>query len=641
MAKKTKEKKSKAEELELEIINLDVEEAPVEVETEAEAEVATEVETEAEAEVATEVETEVEAEVVTEVETEAEAETVSEVTEEPEKPVFSVESFLKDLKARLAGNKKQVGIIAAVVALVIIIAGIVGFNIYERSVVYKVCRVEAGIEVTVADFLKKADENAVFAKGSDKIDISVPGTYRLKVKTGAFTHTCTLHIEDTTAPEVEVNSVSLGYGDTCKADAFIKQITDATATKVAFVKEPDFKKFDEQKVEIVVTDAADNATTVEAQLVIMPVVPSISIEIGEEWPEISDFVLVDAEAKFVTTEEDVEIDQLVPGTYQFIIEIEGRQYTVEVVTVDTVAPVLEVKDVNGFAHAVLDAGKFVASCEDLTKVTYSYETAPDFTKLGEQEVVVVATDESGNQTKQTAKLTLVEDTVAPVITGVKDLLVYVGDTVSYRSGVKVTDNSGVEIELKVDSSAVDVKKAGTYTIVYSATDGAGNTTSVTTSINVRERAYTLEEVNFLADRALATIINNGMNNYQKAQAIFNYIQRSISYINYSAKGDYVRAAYEGLAMGKGDCYVFACVSKVMLTRAGITNMDIERIRVGDTMHFWNLVDIGDGHGWYHFDATPRKDKTRFFLWDDASIKAYSDSHNNSHNYDRNLYPYVP
>ena len=561
-------------------------------------------------------------------------EVVPEVVEEKENPAST---FVKNLFA----DKKRMGIIAGVAALVIIIAGIVGFNIYERSIIYKVCRVEAGIEVSVADFLKKADENAAFAKGSDKIDISVPGEYHLKIKTGPFTHACTLHIEDTTVPEVEVNPVVLGYGDTCKAEDFIKQITDATATKVAFVNEPDFKKFDEQKVEIVVTDAADNATTVETQLVIMPVVPSISIEVGSDWPKISDFVLVDAEAKFVATEEEVEIDQLVPGTYPFIIEINGRQYNVEVVTVDTVAPVLEVKDVNGFAYAALDAGRFVASCEDLTKVTYTYETDPDFTQIGTQEVIIVATDEGGNQCKQTAKLTIVEDTVAPVITGVKDLVVYVGDTVSYRSGVTVTDNSGVEIELKVDTSAVDVKNAGTYTIVYSATDYAGNTTSITTSINIRERAYTLEEVNFLADRALASIINDGMNNYQKAQAIFNYIQRSISYVNYSAKGDYVKAAYEGLATGKGDCYVFACVSKVMLTRAGITNMDIERIRVGDTMHFWNLVDIGDGHGWYHFDATPRKDKTKFFLWDDASIKAYSDSHNNSHNYDRNLYPYVP
>ena len=151
----------------------------------------------------------------------------------------------------------------------------------------------------------------------------------------------------------------------------------------------------------------------------------------------------------------------------------------------------------------------------------------------------------------------------------------------------------------------------------------------------------MEAVNQLADDALATIIKTGMTNREKAQAIYKYIQSHVGYISFSEKGDYIRAAYEGLATGKGDCYVYASVAKVMLTRAGITNMDIERIPEGDSMHYWNLVDIGDGHGWYHFDTTPRKDKTKFFLWDDASIKAYSDAHNNCHNYDRSLYPDIP
>ena len=196
-------------------------------------------------------------------ETPAEETPVEETSVEEIKKDAAVGELVEKVKAYFAGNQKRVGILAGAIVLVILIAGIVGFNIYENSIIYKVCRVEAGIEVSVADFLKKADENATFAKGSDEIDITVPGKYQLKIKTGAFTHSCTLYIQDTVKPEVTVNPVYLGYGDTCKAEDFINQITDATATKVAFVKEPDFKKFDEQKVEIVVTDAADNATTVE------------------------------------------------------------------------------------------------------------------------------------------------------------------------------------------------------------------------------------------------------------------------------------------------------------------------------------------------------------------------------------------
>jgi hypothetical protein len=67
-------------------------------------------------------------------------------------------------------------------------------------------------------------------------------------------------------------------------------------------------------------------------------------------------------------------------------------------------------------------------------------------------------------------------------------------------------------------------------------------------------------------------------------------------------------------------------------------MDIERIPEGDSMHYWNLIDIGDG--WYHFDTTRRADGTTFFYWTDAQIKEYSDAHNGTHNYDRSKYPTI-
>ena len=131
-----------------------------------------------------------------------------------------------------------------------------------------------------------------------------------------------------------------------------------------------------------------------------------------------------------------------------------------------------------------------------------------------------------------------------------------------------------------------------------------------------------------------------MTNRERCKAIYDYIRRTVSYVSYSEKGDYIKAAMEGLTKGKGDCYVYYSLSKAMLTRAGFPNMDIERIRVGDSMHFWNLVDIGDGHGWYHFDTTPRVGGPYIFLWDDKTIWEYSDSHKGSHNYDKSLYPEI-
>ena len=203
-----------------------------------------------------------------------------------------------------------------------------------------------------------------------------------------------------------------------------------------------------------------------------------------------------------------------------------------------------------------------------------------------------------------------------------------------------TDNCMEGLTIDVDASAVDLKKEGRYSVIYTATDMAGNSTSKKLTVTVKEyRAdedALYEKVNAILDK----ILTDDMTEREKCQKIYNYIRGKVSYISYSDKSDWVNAAMEGLNKGKGDCFVYFSLSKAMLTCAGFPNLDIERIRVGDSMHFWNLVDLGDGHGWYHFDTTPRKDKTVIFLWDDTKLKNYSDKNNGSHNYDRAKYPKI-
>ena len=210
-------------------------------------------------------------------------------------------------------------------------------------------------------------------------------------------------------------------------------------------------------MQIVVTDAGKNTVTMNTQLAVSPVIPSLSIEMGEDIPDVSEFVLIDATAKWADKEQ-TEIDFSIPATHKLDLELNGSRYTVELVVLDTIAPVLEVKDVKGFLSIERKAEEFVKNCKDVTVVEYTFETAPDLTKLGTQQVVIIATDQGGNQTKKTANLTLEADTVAPKITGAKNKTIYIGEAVSYRSGVTITDNSGAECELTVDSTAVNNNK---------------------------------------------------------------------------------------------------------------------------------------------------------------------------------------
>ena len=347
------------------------------------------------------------------------------------------------------------------------------------------------------------------------------------------------------------------------------------------------------------------------------------------------FLLADAQGTFVTRV--ANFDYHVPGDHEVVIQVDGEKYTSVLHIQDTIPPEVQVRDIEGFAVLPREAEDFVAEVEDATEVTMAFREEPDLTLIGAQQVEIVFTDAGGNETVKTAQLILHEDTEPPVIQGARDIVIYKGDSVSYRKNVTVEDNCPEGLQLTVDNSSVNLEEAGVYPVVYTAVDAAGNTASVTVQLTIIDRVYTVEEVNALADAVLASIITPEMSDRDKALAIYNYIRRNVGYINYSEKGDWVQAAYEGLAKRQGDCYVYASTAKALLTRAGIKNMDIAKIPTRRE-HYWNLVDVGDG--WYHFDTTPRTDHTVFFMWTDAELMAYSALHYNCHNYDRTLYPEI-
>lgn len=517
--------------------------------------------------------------------------------------------------------------------LLLLVTGAAWF--YVDSLAYKVCRVEAGVAVSPSDFMKNEDPEAYFTENSQPFSTLEPGEYLVKVKSGLFTHSCTLIVEDTIPPKGEAVAVTLEVGSTCGADSFVTGIVDATAVTVTFVEEPDFAKAGSQSVQVCLTDRGGNETVLGTELFICPVVKEVTVEAGQEAPSLEDFVLAGNSAAFLSAVDT--IDYTVVCDHPIKIQVDGESYTSILHIKDTIPPKVQVQDIEGFALLERSAEEFVVSVDDVTAVTASFKQEPDLGLIGTQTVTIVFTDDGGNTTEAQAKLTLFADTEPPVISGAKDLFVFVGDSVSYKRNVTVTDNCPDGVELTVDAAGVNVNAEGVYPVTYTAVDAAGNTASVTVNLTVSARMYDIETVNALADAVLAQIITPEMSDMDKVQAIYNYNKTHIAYISHSEKGDWVRAAYEGLAENKGDCYVYACTAKVLLTRAGIKNMDIAKIP-SRTEHYWNLVDVGDG--WYHFDTTPRKDHPTIFMWTDEEMMAYSAKHNNSHNYDHSLYPEV-
>lgn len=529
------------------------------------------------------------------------------------------------------GRKKAL-IISLCVFLALVLLGAGGW-FYIDSLAYKLCRVEAGVAVTPSDFLKTADEDAYFAEGSQPFDVTEPGEYRIKVRSGFFTHSCTLIIEDTIAPSGRGRTVQMEMGGSCGAEEFVSDISDATAVTASFAQEPDFTVPGEQAVRVILEDRGGNQAYVEAVLFITQVVDVVTVEVGGEAPGLESFVIAGQDVSFVTDMEEIDFTR--PGEYQVSVMVDGREYTSVLRVADTTPPQVEVRDVESYLLAPVNTEAFVVSVEDATEVTAAFRSEPDLTLVGAQEVELVFTDEGGNETVKQAKLTLMEDTEAPVIKGAKDLTVYIGDGVPYRKNVSVEDNCPEGVELTVDTGAVNLDAEGVYPVTYTARDLAGNQTSVTINLTVISREFNPDKVYAMADEVLADILTDGMSEMDKVTAIYDYVKGHVSYVSHSEKGDWLKAAYEGLSTGKGDCYTYAHTSRLLLDRAGIKNMIIEKIPA-KTRHVWNLVDIGDG--WYHFDACPRRGLTeKVLMWTDERLMEYSDSHNKSHNYDRTVY----
>ncbi|QJA07700.1 DUF5011 domain-containing protein [Romboutsia sp. CE17] len=102
-----------------------------------------------------------------------------------------------------------------------------------------------------------------------------------------------------------------------------------------------------------------------------------------------------------------------------------------------------------------------------------------------------ATDIYGNIASEVIKLT-VEANKPPVINGVKDHVIKVGDSFDPEAGVTV-DDEDKDIELKVESN-VNTAIPGTYKVLYIATDSKGKTTRVQSVVTVNPKVATINSI---------------------------------------------------------------------------------------------------------------------------------------------------
>lgn len=372
------------------------------------------------------------------------------------------------------------------------------------------------------------------------------------------------------------------------------------------------------------------------------VIEHVVMEAGDEFPEVTAFF--DKEHKTMAFVEPLEsyIDSTQPGEYEIKLLLREKEHTSILEIVDTTAPEVVTKSAAIQSWETVTVEELIVSISDCNETTAVFAENPDLTVVGVHEIPILVTDAYENAVTVTATVEVLPDTEPPVIEGVATITATAGNSISYRKNIALSDNSGGEVTLEIDTSQVDASTPGTYKVYYTATDSSGNTTVAEADVIIKAKVIPTEEsLTPYLDKVIANVTNAGMSNYDKAYELWKWCRNNISY-SYSAgdRSTIWHGVYEGIYKHAGDCYAYYATYSALLTRCGIANLCVSRIN-GESNHWWNLVNTGSG--WYHCDTSPRAngDTYKCFMQTDAQVAEYTANNTRKPNYytfDTSLYP---
>ncbi len=335
------------------------------------------------------------------------------------------------------------------------------------------------------------------------------------------------------------------------------------------------------------------------------------------------------------------------GVYYFTVKTPDGDERVRLSVKDTRAPVLTLKDayfaVGGDFPEPLD---FIAHADEAGEIEGEYLTPyPELKKPGEHVMKVRYSDGSGNKTEIfEVKMIQIYDNEPPEMTLSPVMICEVGEAVEYKPHITLTDNCVGALSFEVDESGLDTSAVGDYSVRIVGRDAVGNKTeAVRVTVRVID-GYNESELNEMLGKIVDGISPEDRTREEICREIYKAVRKALVYTQSSEKGDIKRAAYHALMGGGGDCYSYFALSKLLLERCGIENLDIERAEgyTPDT-HFWSMVNIGEDREerWYHFDATElRSDRYDHSgcLLTERQIDAYSKVREHFYTYDKSAYP---
>lgn len=233
----------------------------------------------------------------------------------------------------------------------------------------------------------------------------------------------------------------------------------------------------------------------------------------------------------------------------------------------------------------------------------------------------------------------VQDTKKPVLSGISDKEITVGDAFDAKAEISAKDEVDGDLEVIIEGE-IDINKPGEYTLIAKAIDKNQNeitqsfkvivkevskasTTTPSGSSNNSKKSKTSNTKNSNsssnadssstkegrlnlakkeARQVVSKIISNGMTKLQKAKAICNYITTTVSVqtnqSNEAYKTNYGNEAYAALVLKIAACSGRCKAVTLLCDAAGLKS---QHINAGQWAHQWNKVQIDDG-SWVVVDS---------------------------------------
>jgi len=381
----------------------------------------------------------------------------------------------------------------------------------------------------------------------------------------------------------------------------------------AVFQDPDFDPFvGLQYVQLTLSLGLRSLDTAAALYVLTPI-DSVEHEYAEEGATLRAVDMlqnpeVAANVPFVVsfTETPQPLDKYEVGEHTLNLELNEIPFSVTLIIVDTTPPIALPVPVTTRIGVDVAADQFVTDVFDASGInSITFEHEPDFFAQSEEEQIVriVIDDNNGNSETFSSSLFIELNQMPPVIEGAPDVIESKIDTdVDYLTDVIAHDDFDRKINVFVNDDAVDTSTLGTYTAVIWAEDYSGNKSEhdVTVHIISVDRDEVFEQI----DRVLAEITNARMSQKDKAVAIHNWVRSRMTRSTTASDSESVlEVAYQALSTRRGNSFAYSALASVMLTRAEVPNMLINRIESASAAHRWVLINP-DEKGWHHFDPFP-------------------------------------